>query len=127
MKINILNKHHGHEPDGLYNINIMRGSPLGNPYRIGQIVKVEDGTIELTRSDVISEYDIWLEDKIRDNDPEVCTALNDIADKVIDGHEVNLICCCAPLSCHGNIIRLYITNALNGREPSAHPVYTRGK
>jgi hypothetical protein len=115
-KINVLNKHHPQtpEPDGKLNILIMRGTPLGNPFKIGQIVKVEDGCIELTRSDVISEYDIWLEDKIRASDPAVCSALDDIANEIINGNDINLICCCAPQLCHGHTIRRYIENALKG-------------
>jgi hypothetical protein len=86
----------------------------------GWSVRIDAGALEDEISDV-GEYDIWLEQKVRDNDPEVCEALNEIAEAVLQNtSEVNLLCSCEQQLCHGHIIRRYVENALAGLEPSAH-------
>lgn len=91
MKISILNKYKTTKKDEY----IGRGSPLGNPFKIGP-----DGT----REQVVEKYDNWLTTKIKNQDPDVIkelTRLYYIAEK----GELNLICFCSPFLCHGEIIR----------------------
>ena len=68
---------------------IARPSPLGNPYAIGQ-----DGN----RDAVIERYRGWLDARIAERDPVVCTALLGIR----QGQPLS--CHCAPARCHGEVI-----------------------
>ena len=100
MTINVLNKHHGHEPDGKNNIYIGRGSPLGNPYLI---------CLERSREEVIEAYEHHLALAISEPyDLNICDALDYIAEKEINGETINLICFCNPKPCHGDVIKRVI-------------------
>ncbi len=57
-----------------------------------------------TRNESITAYEAWLTQKVRARNPDVCTALNDIWRAVKRG-EVELECFCAPLPCHGDVIK----------------------
>lgn len=74
---------------------IMRGTPLGNPFRIGP-----DGD----RDTVIEKYRGWLWGKIQDRDWDVTRELEILRD-LADGGDLDLVCCCAPLRCHGDVIK----------------------
>ncbi|MDA8190782.1 MAG: DUF4326 domain-containing protein, partial [Gammaproteobacteria bacterium] len=50
-------------PESVY---VGRPSPLGNPFAIGP-----DGG----RAEVIQQYAVWLEERLRDRDPVILTAL----------------------------------------------------
>ena len=68
---------------------VARPSPLGNPYAIGP-----DGD----RDQMIERYRAWLDARIKERDPVVCTALLGI-------HPGQSIAChCAPARCHGEVI-----------------------
>lgn len=84
----ILNKNSGDQipRQALY---VGRGSPLGNPYAIGQ-----DGD----RDTVIDRYRTWLQARLRERDPVVCTALL----RIQPGQA--LVCHCAPKRCHAEVI-----------------------
>jgi hypothetical protein len=83
----VLNKyHHGGKPPEDA-VNIMRGTPYGNPFVIGR-----DGD----RREVIAKYRRWLWEKITQ-------------DKAYAGlikrlYGQNLCCCCAPAPCHGDVL-----------------------
>jgi hypothetical protein len=80
LYLSVLNRHHGGVPDGASYIG--RGSKWGNPFVIGK-----DGS----RDEVIAKYEAYL----------VSSGLID------DIHELrgrNLVCYCAPLRCHGDIL-----------------------
>ncbi len=83
----ILNIERG--PVGKNAVLIARPSPLGNPYAIGP-----DGD----RDAVIEKYRVWLDARIAERDPVVCTALLGIR----PGQP--LACHCAPKRCHGEVI-----------------------
>ncbi|MBU2726318.1 DUF4326 domain-containing protein [Acidithiobacillus ferridurans] len=70
-------------------VSIMRPHPLGNPYAIGP-----DGE----RDTVIEKYRAWLDARIQERDPVVCTALLGIS----PGQA--LACHCVPARCHGEVI-----------------------
>ena len=86
-----------HKRAGIAGIYIGRPSPLGNPFAIGR-----DGT----RNEVIAKYRTWLVAEIHDN-PAGRTAQE--LRKLINEHEtnrlLNLVCWCAPLACHGDVIK----------------------
>lgn len=83
----VLNKHHhgGRIPPGA--VDIMRGTPFGNPFVIGK-----DGD----RAAVVEKYRRHLWRKIR-FEPGY-------AAKVADLHGRDLCCCCAPAACHGDVL-----------------------
>lgn len=94
-KITVVNSHSMIEDDRPYGIYVGRGSPLGNPYRIGP-----DGT----RDRVIVKYRYWLDFAIREKKMEVMVALRYIASKHAEGIPIRLVCYCAPLPCHAYVI-----------------------
>ena len=78
----ILNKHtHGIPQKAAY---IGRGSPWGNPFRIGP-----DGT----RNEVCDKYTAWIETQ-----PRLLARLPELRGR-------NLVCFCAPQRCHGETLR----------------------
>ena len=78
----ILNKHaHGIPLGAVY---IGRGSPWGNPFRIGP-----DGT----RDEVCDKYDAWL-----DTQPHLIARLPKLQGR-------DLVCFCSPQRCHGITLR----------------------
>lgn len=82
----VLNKHHLKGIDGAA-INIMRPSRWGNPFVIGK-----DGS----RDEVVEKYRQWLWRKLK--------ADQAFADQVRLLHGRDLVCCCAPLPCHGHVL-----------------------
>ena len=76
-------------------INVMRGTPLGNPFKIQG---------KQDRMTVLKRYRIWLWGKIKANDAEVMKAIFEIGQYHLQGKTVLLECCCAPKGCHADII-----------------------
>ncbi len=110
--ITVVNKYCGHIHDGKNNISIMRSYPLGNPFKIGE-QSATSGNKIMDRADVIQAYKDWLRHCIEAQYPSIINALDDIAHKVMDGQDVNLICCCKPAACHGDHIKELIEGKLN--------------
>lgn len=82
----VLNKHHhdGKVPPGA--VNIMRGTPFGNPFAM----------VEMTRDEVVAAFRTYLWDRIK-SDPDFATQVRAL-------HGKDLCCCCAPLACHGDVL-----------------------
>lgn len=100
-KIEILNKHHLKECDPTH-IYIGRGSPLGNPYPVK----------EYSRETAIALYGPWLKRQLFDKNEAVIDALDDIANRVMAGETVKLLCFCKPLHCHGDVIKKLVCEAI---------------
>ena len=83
----VINKHHhgGQVPPGA--VNIMRGTPFGNPFTISE---------HLPRGEVVRRFRIYLWDRIR-TEPGY-------AEQVKALHGRDLCCCCAPAACHGDVL-----------------------
>ena len=80
----VYNKHHGDAPeDAVY---IGRGSPYGNPFRIGDWWPARKRS--MTRDDVCSRFEFEVLPKI----------------DVSDLRGKDLVCFCTPLRCHGQPI-----------------------
>ncbi|MDJ0276274.1 DUF4326 domain-containing protein [Sphingomonas sp. 2R-10] len=83
----ILNKRVGGVPAGA--VYIGRGSKWGNPFVIGR-----DGN----RAEVIAKYGRWLRTQ-----HQLLRALDELRGR-------DLVCFCAPLACHGDLLR-WLANA----------------
>lgn len=80
-----------------HDVYVGRPSPLGNPYAM---------TGEGMRSEVIEQYTKWLIANL--GDQVVKTKLDMIGARLQVGLDVHLVCWCAPLPCHADIIKQYI-------------------
>ena len=77
-------------------INIMRGTSLGNPYKIDH---------RHDRMSVLKSYRVWLFRQIKAKNQKVLKALYQIRQAELQGMDVFLSCCCKPHGCHGDIIK----------------------
>jgi len=76
--------------------SIMRGrSVLANPFIIGK-----DGN----RNKVIAKYRRWLWVKIQANDQVIIGELERLWSLYVEHGRLELVCCCKPLPCHGDVI-----------------------
>ena len=78
-----------------YDTYIGRGSPFGNPFKIGK-----DGD----REEVIRKFKIYFVTRLRDRTFE---------QKLLELRGRRLGCYCSPLACHGDVIAEYL-NKLSG-------------
>lgn len=104
--ITVVNKHH--KAVGEY---IGRGSPLGNMWthldsNFTDVIKVG------SRTEAITAYKVWLDQKIADEDPIVCDELNRLAHIAMQDKPLRLVCYCKPQACHGDVIRAVLLKAL---------------
>jgi len=91
MAIHINNK-----KDTSFGIYVGRPSILGNPYSIGK-----DGS----RAEVIQLYRVWLWDEIWKHDIVCEELLRLLKLYQKNGCNLSLLCWCAPLPCHAEVIR----------------------
>ena len=77
---------------------IGRPSLLGNPFAIGR-----DGT----RDEVIAKYREWLWDEYQNDVSGISSELKRLAALAQSG-DLTLVCWCAPLPCHGDVIKAAI-------------------
>jgi hypothetical protein len=98
----VINHHHGPAASrpGAYQLNIMRPGLLGNPYSIGH-----DGS----REEVIEKYRAFLATAY-DFDPKIRTIIHSLQECFETGVEVDLICCCKPKPCHGDVIVEFVVD-----------------
>ena len=88
-------------------IYIGRPSALGNPFthmkRGDTLAKYKVDT----REEAVSSYAKYLAEKWKIKDPKICEELDHIYDMTLY-HDVNLVCWCAPMSCHGDAIVAFL-------------------
>lgn len=101
----VLNKHHhgGYVPEGA--VNIMRGSPYGNPFVVG---------MNGTREECVEKFRRWLWKQIRENEA--------YATQIEALHGKDLCCCCAPLPCHGDVLEKAAVWLVEQRKAGRWPV-----
>jgi hypothetical protein len=87
--LKLLNKYTATPEEKEGAIYIGRGSPLGNPWVIGQ-----DGK----REEVIARYRPYLEEKLKVKDPSITKAFQQLRP------DSKLLCFCTPKPCHGEVI-----------------------
>ena len=71
-------------------------SALGNPFMINR-----DGD----RAEVIRKYKQWLWQQVQVQNPSVMNELQELLKKARSSEGVTLLCFCAPLACHGDVIK----------------------
>ncbi len=94
-----------------YDVFIGRGSALGNPIDFHGSNHRQVTRHVATRAEAISEYEVFLKQKIAEKDPDICEALNQIYQMAKKG-DVYLICYCFPLACHGEVIKKIVEEKL---------------
>lgn len=99
MTITVANKRSGAK--GEY---VGRPSPLGNPFVVGR-----DGT----REEVIAKYAEWLEYRVRGGRTACADELHRLTEQAQQG-DITLVCWCAPLPCHADVIKAKIEAAIGG-------------
>lgn len=78
-------------------VSVARPSVLGNPFPIGQ-------GPNSTRDEVIARYRLHLWDRFQQEDPAVMAELRRLGDLDAQGKNVALVCWCAPLACHAEVV-----------------------
>jgi hypothetical protein len=104
MVLNVKNKR-THKPEvGKVDIYCGRGSVLGNPYthKEGTTAKY----IVESRDEAVEAYRAYFVEQVRFN-AEFVNELRRIY-RIARKQEVNLVCYCAPLNCHCNVIRAFL-------------------
>ena len=88
----------------------MRGYPLGNPYSWRpskhKIIRVKN------RDEAISKYSEYLHSKIESDDEVILKEFNKLLAIYNKHGSVNLVCCCFPDRCHGEVIIDILKNLL---------------
>lgn len=102
MNIAVLSKRSLNDPlPGVQRVYVGRPSPLGNPFVIGR-----DGD----RAAVVNKYGKWLE--AERHNPAIKKELQKLKDMAKKG-PLELVCWCAPLSCHADVIKSFLENDLS--------------
>lgn len=83
---------------------IGRGTPLGNPFRL----KSAGGIF--TREESIEAFESYLRAKLAERNMEVCCEMNRLY-RIARERELILLCSCAPLACHGDVVRRILLEA----------------
>ena len=91
----------GVRPVGVY---VGRPSPLGNPFVIGR---------HGTRAEVVARYRAWLRRQWRQGGP-VRRELERLAAKYRRDGQLTLLCWCAPLPCHADVVREAVLALVKG-------------
>lgn len=92
---------------------IGRGSPLGNPFTHKQGTKAD--FVVPTREKSIEAFREYLLTMLRENDPQIVAELDRLA-AIAQQRPLNLKCFCAPQSCHGDVIKHVLEQALKNQE-----------
>jgi hypothetical protein len=85
---------------------IGRPSILGNPY---SVVK---GHPEFTREKVIGYYRNWLKGRFAGRHQVTIAEIRRLVDWAAN-NDLNLICWCAPLACHGDVLKECIESLIS--------------
>lgn len=100
--IKVVNKYRHEVSDN--DVYIGRGSPLGNPFTSQPLGKTKANTQCTTREESINNFREYIKEKIKNKDITVCNELNRLYKQALT-KDLNLVCFCSPLSCHGDVIK----------------------
>lgn len=98
LKINVYNKNTFYPESSIY---IGRGSILGNPF--SHIPNKGKFPVD-SREDAITAYHDWLKEKLENKTFPYFEEFNRLSFLLKETGELNLVCYCTPLPCHGNVI-----------------------
>lgn len=98
----VLNKHTASNEDLQNSVYIGRGSPLGNPYPVGE----EHGNNE----EVVQKYRKYLAQKLISRDPKIENAIRSLSP------DSRLVCFCKPKPCHGDVVKEFYYELHNGTD-----------
>jgi len=105
MKIQIINRKNKVKAAAIGPVfNVMRGTPLGNPFNIKG---------KRTREVVIALYRKYLWTNIKAKNPAIINALSEIKKTALHNERIFLSCCCFPKACHAEIIKSAVLWAVN--------------
>jgi len=111
--IRVVNKKTYGDGDGVY---VGRPSPLGNPFTHLQGSKCAEFKVA-TRDEAVEKYQGWLQNALkRDKNVRMCFDL--LVATYREFGELTLICWCAPLRCHAEIIRDMILEEVGEKSDS---------
>ena len=106
---------------GAVDVNIMRPHVLSNQWshldHTGAKYKTK------TREQAVYRYSMWLAKELYEYKTQaVRDAMNELYELALT-NDVNLICCCAPLACHGEIIKGMLMLKMKERGDVIHNAY----
>lgn len=104
MVLNVKNKRTHVAQAGVVDIYCGRGSVLGNPFSHKEGTKAK--YVVESRNEAIEAYRIYFKEQMETN-PEFLNEMRKIY-RIARKQEVNLVCFCAPLPCHCNVIRGFL-------------------
>ena len=104
MVLNVKNKRTHVAQAGVVDFYCGRGSVLGNPFSHKEGTKAK--YVVESRNEAIEAYRIYFKEQMETN-PEFLNEMRRIY-RIARKQEVNLVCFCAPLPCHCNVIRGFI-------------------
>lgn len=107
--INIVNKKN--HKSTIYDYYIARPNPLGNPFTHKPNTKFGKIIVN-NRKEAIENYEEWLKYKIIEKDEIILNELKKLINFYKEHGEINLVCWCKPESCHGDILKKFITGEL---------------
>lgn len=88
---------------GAHREYIGRPSVLGNPFRLGPY----------TRDAAIDQYDVWLLRRLAADDAAIIAEFERLG-AIANRQTLELQCHCAPLQCHGDVIKRILEETLCG-------------
>lgn len=92
--------------DGDDGFPIGRNTPLGNPY---SHIEYPGTILVASRAVAVFKYKSWLSEQIANKNKGVCNYLNTIY-SAAKRRNINLVCSCVPLLCHGEIVKEVLEN-----------------
>lgn len=88
-------------------VYVGRPSPFGNPWPVDE---------KNSREKVVEQYRSWLHEKMKNPNSIQYRSIMEMAKAERNGEVINLICWCAPLACHADVIKECIESiATTGR------------
>lgn len=86
---------------------IGRPEVLGNPFEIGK---------HGTREEVVAKYRTWLKEAYYSTtEYRVRISIDRMVLRHCEGESITLVCWCAPLLCHGDVIKEFVEELANAR------------
>ena len=122
MDITVVNKRTYRAMGAPWEVYIGRPSPLGNPFTS---IKGRATLAEFqcdTRLESINRYAGWLQDQMFNKNSEVLAELDRLFALLLEHDKLVLICWCAPLPCHGDVLKTHFQESWKYNFPNPKEV-----